>query len=230
VDNSARETAALLKESLPKSIQIIENQENLGFSKANNQGISLSKGRYVLLLNNDAFVNPEVLGKGIRFLEEHPECGMWAPKLVGEDGTFQMSCARLPSIKGLIVEYLLLRSYDRYSDSESWREPKEVGAVIGAYMLIRRAVIETVGMLDEDFFFTVEDIDYCYRVNEANYSIIYDPTVSVVHLVSASQKEGKEYPKLHSNRILYFRKNEGIIKGLLSGIIINLGLFLRKIL
>jgi GT2 family glycosyltransferase len=230
VDNSAQETAAQLKELLPNSIQIIENQENMGFSKANNQGISISKGKYVLLLNNDAFVNLEVLKKGIGFLDENPECGMWAPKLVGEDGTFQMSSARLPSIKGLIVEYLLFRSYDRYIEAESWSEPKKVGAVIGAFMLIKRSVIQTIGMLDEDFFFTVEDIDYCYRVQKANYSIFYDPTVSVVHLVSASQKEGKEYPKLHSNRVLYFKKNEGSVKGFLSAIIINLGLFLRKIL
>lgn len=230
VDNSAKETVARLKELLPESIQIIENQKNMGFSKANNQGISLSKGENVLLLNNDAFVNPEVLKKGLRFLEEHPKCGIWAPKLVREDGTFQMSCARLPSIRGLIVEYLFFRNHDRYPEAEFWKEPKKVGAVIGAFMLIKRSLIETIGMLDEDFFFTVEDIDYCYRVHKANYSIFYDPTISVVHLVSASQEKGIQYPKLHSNRVLYFEKNEGIISGILSGIIINIGLFLRKIL
>ena len=67
-----------------------------------------------------------------------------------------------------------------------------VGAVIGAFMLISRRVVEVIGMLDEDFFFTVEDIDYCFRVNEANFKIYYDPTVSMIHLVSASQK-GIEY-------------------------------------
>lgn len=230
VDNSAKETAEKLKKLLPEDIQIIENKENMGFSKANNQGISISKGEYVLLLNNDAFVNPEVLKRGVKFLDTHPKCGMWAPKLVGEDGKFQMSSARLPTIRGLIVEYLLFRSFDRYPDAESWSEPKEVGAVIGAFMLIKRSVIQSIGMLDEDFFFTVEDIDYCYRVKQAKFSIYYDPTVSMVHLVSASQKEGKEYPKLHSNRILYFKKNEGIIKAIISAIIINLGLFLRKII
>jgi N-acetylglucosaminyl-diphospho-decaprenol L-rhamnosyltransferase len=230
VDNSAKETATTLEKLLPEAVKIIQNHENLGFSKANNQGMNISKGEYVLLLNNDAFVNPEALKMGIRFLEDNPNCGLWAPRLVGEDGAFQMTCARLPSIKGLIVEYLLFRSYDRYLDSESWEEPRTVGAVIGAFMLIRRRVIESIGMLDEDFFFTVEDIDYCYRVNEADFEIYYDPTVSVVHLVSASQKEGIEYPKLHSNRVLYFKKNHGMISGFLSEIIIYLGLFLRKIL
>lgn len=230
VDNSAQETASILRTSLPEKVKIIENERNLGFSKANNQGISISRGEYVLLLNNDAFVNPGVLKAGIRFLDENPDCGLWAPKLVGEDGTFQMTCARLPSIKGLIVEYLLFRSYDRYSGSESWKEPHVVGAVIGAFMLIRRKVVDSVGMLDEDFFFTVEDIDYCFRVNEADFKIYYDPTVSMVHLVSASQKEGIEYPELHSNRVLYFKKNKGIFSWFLSGIIINLGLLMRKIL
>jgi N-acetylglucosaminyl-diphospho-decaprenol L-rhamnosyltransferase len=230
IDNSAQETASTLRTLLPENVKIIENERNLGFSKANNQGISTSSGEYVLLLNNDAFVNSEVLKTGIRFLDENHDCGLWAPKLVGEDGIFQMTCARLPSIKGLIVEYLLFRSYDRYSDSESWKEPRVVGAVIGAFMLIRRRVIDSVGMLDEDFFFTVEDIDYCYRVNEANFKIYYDPTVSMVHLISASQKKGIEYPELHSNRVLYFKKNKGTFSGFLSKIIINLGLFLRKIL
>ena len=230
VDNSAPETARTLRKLVPEDVKIIENERNLGFSKANNPGISLSRGEYVLLLNNDAFVNSEVLKTGIRFLNETPDCGLWAPKLVGEDGTFQMTCARLPSIKGLMVEYLLFRSYDRYVDSESWKEPRVVGAVIGAFMLIRRGVVESVGMLDEDYFFTVEDIDYCFRVSEANFNIYYDPTVCMVHLVSASQKEGIEYPELHSNRVLYFKKNKGVFLGFLSGIIINLGLFLRKIL
>jgi hypothetical protein len=230
VDNSAQDTATTLRTLLPENVKIIENESNQGFSKANNQGISMSRGEYVLLLNNDAFVNSDVLETGIKFLDENLDCGLWAPKLVGEDGTFQMTCARLPSIKGLIVEYLLFRSYDRYTDSESWREPREVEAVIGAFMLIRRRVVDSIGMLDEDYFFTVEDIDYCFRVNEANFKIYYDPTVSMVHLVSASQKEGIEYPELHLNRILYFKKNKGIFLGFLSGIIINLGLFLRKIL
>lgn len=230
VDNSAPETSSILRNLLPGDVVIMENDENLGFSKANNQGIGISRGDYILLLNNDAFVNCEVLKTGIRFLDENPDCGMWAPKLVGEDGTFQMTCARLPSLKGLIVEYLLFRSYDRYEDSESWTEPRIVGAVIGAFMLIRRRVIETIGILDEDFFFTVEDIDYCFRVNEADFKIYYDPTVSMVHLVSASQKEGIEYPQLHSNRVLYFKKNKGRFSGFISGVIIKLGLFLRKIL
>jgi len=230
VDNSAPQTASTLRNLLPGEVVIIENERNQGFSKANNQGISISQGEYVLPLNNDAFINAEVLKTGISFLRENPDCGMWAPKLVGEDGTFQMTCARLPSLKGLIVEYLLFRSYDRYSESESWTEPRVVGAVIGAFMLISRRVVEVIGMLDEDFFFTVEDIDYCFRVNEANFKIYYDPTVSMIHLVSASQKEGIEYPKLHSNRILYFKKNKGLFLGFISGIIINMGLFLRKIL
>lgn len=229
VDNSADETADALKSILPPSAKIIENTVNQGFSKANNQGIRLSKGEYVLLLNNDAFVNPEALKAGIKFLKEHKNCGIWAPKLVGEEGTFQGTCARLPSLKGLIVEYLLFRTYDRYSDAEYWQEPRQVGAVIGAFMLIRRSVIETVGLLDEDFFFTVEDIDYCYRVGEANYSIFYDPRVSVVHIGSASQKEGTENPEMHSNRIFYFRKNKGTIAGFLAGFIIRSGLILKRI-
>lgn len=226
VDNSAPETARKLKKLLPQDdVEIIENSKNMGFSKANNQGIRISKGKYILLLNNDAFVNQECLKGGIKYLEEHDDCGIWAPKLVGEDGSFQVSCARLPSIKGLIGEYLLLDNYDWYPDLAEWTEPHDVGNVIGAYMLIKRSVVEKVGMLDEDFFFTVEDVDYCKRVHEAGFSVAYDPKFSVVHISGASQDKGwVNDPYMHRNRVLYFQKNHGKLKAALTSLIIKLGL------
>ncbi len=230
VDNSAPETADELKEILPSTVKIIENNINQGFSRANNQGIRVCNGEYLLLLNNDAFVNSECLIAGINYLKENNDCGIWSPKLIGEDGSFQVSCARLPSIKGLIGEYLLFRNFDWYEDVEEWRNPRNVGNVIGAFLLFKKSLINEVGLLDEAFFFSVEDVDYCKRVHEAGLSVIYDPRYSVVHIGGASSKDSwMNSSHLHNYRIVYFYKHHGKISGWLARIIISLGLTIRKI-
>lgn len=229
VDNSAEETAETLKKLLGPDVTIIENMENQGFSKANNQGMEIATGEYILLLNNDAFVNPETLCKGLEYLIANPKCGVWSPKLVGEDGKFQVSCAKLPSLRGLIGEYIQFKNLDWYPDPEKWSQPTDVGNVVGAYMLFRRSLTEDVGLLDEDYFFNVEDVDYCKRIHEAGYKVIYDPRYSVVHIGGASQP-GKwvNDPYIHSNRKIYFKKNHGILKGAVAGLIMWTGLKMRR--
>jgi GT2 family glycosyltransferase len=229
VDNSANETAEFLKKLLGDDATIIENLENQGFSRANNQGMEIATGDYILLLNNDAFVNAETLEMGLNYLDTHEKCGVWSPKLVGLDDKFQVSCARLPSLRGLIAEYIQFKNLDWYPDLENWDEPADVGNVVGAFMLFRRTLIDEVGMLDEDYFFNVEDVDYCKRIHEAGYEVIYDPRYSVVHIGGASQP-GKwvNDPYMHKNRKIYFKKNHGIVQGIIAGIIISTGLNMRR--
>jgi GT2 family glycosyltransferase len=229
VDNSATETAASLKKLLGDNVTLIENQENQGFSRANNQGMEVATGDYILLLNNDAFVNPETLQMGLNYLNNHEKCGVWSPKLVGLDDKFQVSCARLPSLRGLIAEYIQFKNLDWYPDLEYWSEPADVGNVVGAFMLFRRTLVDEVGVLDEDYFFNVEDVDYCKRIHEAGYEVIYDPRYSVVHIGGASQP-GKwvNDPYMHRNRKIYFKKNHGTVQGILAGLVIWMGLNIRR--
>jgi GT2 family glycosyltransferase len=230
VDNSALETADELKRILPSEVIIIENNINQGFSRANNQGIRVCTGEFILLLNNDAFVNSECLRAGINYLKENTGSGIWSPKLIGEDGSFQVSCARLPSIKGLIGEYLLFRNFDWYDDVKEWSKPRNVGNVIGAFLLFKKSLIDRVGLLDEDFFFNVEDVDYCKRVHEVGLSVIYDPRFSVVHIGGASSIDSwMNSSHLHNYRIVYFHKNHGKISGWIARVIISLGLTIRRI-
>jgi GT2 family glycosyltransferase len=230
VDNSALETADELKRILPSEVIIIENNINQGFSQANNQGIRVCTGEFILLLNNDAFVNSECLRAGINYLKENTGSGIWSPKLIGEDGSFQVSCARLPSIKGLIGEYLLFRNFDWYDDVKEWSKPRNVGNVIGAFLLFKKSLIDRVGLLDEDFFFNVEDVDYCKRVHEVGLSVIYDPRFSVVHIGGASSIDSwMNSSHLHNYRIVYFHKNHGKISGWIARVIISLGLTIRRI-
>lgn len=229
VDNSANETAESLKKLLGDDVTLIENQENQGFSRANNQGMEVATGDYILLLNNDAFVNPETLHMGLNYLDKHEKCGVWSPKLVGLDDKFQVSCARLPSLRGLIAEYIQFKNLDWYPDLENWSEPTDVGNVVGAFMLFRRKLVDEVGMLDEDYFFNVEDVDYCKRIHEAGYEVIYDPRYSVVHIGGASQP-GKwvNDPYMHKNRKIYFKKNHGSVQGIIAGLVIWTGLNMRR--
>lgn len=230
VDNSAPVSGNRLRKVLPVDVKIIGNQENLGFSRANNQGIGLCTGQYVLLLNNDVFVNPECLSGGLEYLRENNNVGIWAPKLVSDDDSMQVSCARLPSINGLIGEYLLFRNLDWYNDVYNWTEPHDVGNVVGAYLLLKKSGIKEIGPLDEDFFFSVEDVDYCKRVHEAGLSVVYDPRFTVLHIGSASSEDSwisSNY--LHNHRVLYFRKHHGRLLALIAWMIINSGLIIRRI-
>lgn len=229
VDNSAPETGEKLKSLLKDDVTVIENTENMGFSRANNQGMEISDGNYIMLLNNDAFINAETLINGIKYLDNHSECGVWSPKLVGEDGKFQVSCAKLPSLKGLFGEYVRFKNLDWYPELGNWSKPTDVGNVIGACMLFRRSLIDEIGMLDEDYFFNVEDVDFCKRIHEAGYTVIYDPRYSMIHIGGASQP-GKwvNDPYIHRNRVIYFKKNHGMVMGVLAQLIIWAGLNMRR--
>jgi GT2 family glycosyltransferase len=229
VDNSAAETSKALKELFPH-LDIIENYQNVGFSKANNQGIMASRGKYILLLNNDAFVNSDCLKNGINYLENN-DLGIWAPRLVGEDGNLQISSSQFPSLNDIMGEYFLFKNYNIYNDFFNWKEPKKVDFVIGAFILMKIALVDEVGLLDEAFFFNGEDVDYCKRVHEKGYTVTYDPRYSVVHIGGASQtKEWFRDPFLHKNRIIYSYKHYNIIGGLLAHLTIRSGLMFRKIL
>lgn len=232
VDNSAPETADRLKEILPKDVILIENETNLGFAAANNQGMEVAKGEYVLLLNNDVFAKEPFLNQGIEYLTQHPDVGIWAPKLVGLDGKMQISTSRLPTLASLVHSYLsskIGKNRGAYKESRQWQEPREVEVAIGAAMLIPSSVINEIGMLDDDFFFTSEDVEFCHRMAQHQKKIVYDPTVHVVHIGSASQshKRWVDDPFMHEGRILYFKKIS-FVSYILSWLIIRLGLMKKK--
>lgn len=232
VDNSAAETARQLRQLLPEAVEILENPENRGFATATNQGIRASRGEYILLLNNDVFVNPQCLKTGLNYLKEHPHTGIWAPQLAGSDGRPQVSCARFPTLKSAFGEYLLGKQWNWYGDLFQWKEPRAVETVNGAFNLVPETVFDQIGLLDEEFFFTGEDLDFCKRLHQRGFVVVYDPRCRATHLGGASQGQGKWFrdPYLHRHLILYYRKHHRRITAECSAIIIHLGLLLRKLL
>lgn len=232
VDNSAAETARELRQLLPEAVEIIENPENRGFAKATNQGIRAGRGKYILLLNNDVFVNSQCLKTGLNYLNEHPNTGIWAPQLAGSDGRPQVSCARFPTLKSAFGEYLLGKQWNWYGDLFQWKEPHPVETVNGAFNLIPKTVFDQVGLLDEDFFFTGEDLDFCRRLHRRGFPVIYDPRCRATHLGGASQAQEKWFrdPYLHRHLILYYRKHHRLFTAACSAMIVHLGLLLRRLL
>lgn len=234
VDNSAGETGDILNNALPDDAILINNHENLGFAKANNQGIQKATGEYLLLLNNDIYAKKPFIQQGISYLETHSDVAVWAPKLVGLDERMQVSASRLPSIKSMIHAYLtskIGKNLGSYKESRQWDEPREVDAVIGAAMLIPMPVIKKIGMLDDDFFFTSEDIEFCKRIKVNGMKVVYDPTIDIVHIGSASQSHEKwiDDPFLHKGRILYFKKTGSLITYLAVWSIITFGLKKKRL-
>jgi GT2 family glycosyltransferase len=200
------------------TVRVIANRENRGFPAANNQGITLAAGRYVLLLNPDTEIVGGALAKLVTFADAHPRVGMVGPKLLNPDGSVQSSRRRFPNLATAFFESTWLEPYaprrvlDRYyvldhPDDET----QDVDWITGAAMLARREAIEEVGPLDEGFFMYSEELDWCRRFREAGWRVVYLPTAQIVHHVgkSSGQVVAARHVYFQTSKVRYFRKYHG---------------------
>ncbi len=168
-------------------IQLIENGQNLGFAKAVNIALRQAQGEAFLLLNSDTQVKPGALGKLIEF-EEKVRPAVIGARMLNSDGTIQPSCFYLPTVKRAILEYWLGKKNYFSKYSPPGKEPVEVEAVSGGVMMISRAVVDKIGMLDERYFMYFEDLDYCRKAKKSGFKIYYLPEAEIVHEHGASGK------------------------------------------
>ena len=222
VDNaSSDDSLSVLKGEYPEAL-VIANDKNIGFGRANNQLLDYLQGRYALLLNTDAFVVPDTLTKTLDYMESHLECGVLGVHLTGRDGELQPSCRYFPTpLNVFLLRTGLNRLLPcvRMSDDMDWDHASvhECDWVPGCYFLIRREVIDQLGLFDPRFFLYYEEIDYCKRVKEAGWKVVYYPYTSVVHIGGESAKstgevtdEGRQISSLQiESELLYFRKHLG---------------------
>ncbi len=166
-----------------KSYQLIANSTNSGFARANNQGIEVAKGKYVMLLNSDAVVKDDAIEKVYEFAEDHEDAGVVVPKLINTDKTDQASVFRFPTIGRAIKQYWLGEKgiLNKYIP-----ESETVEAAVMAAFLITPVALKKVGKLDEKYFLYYEDIDYCLRVSKARLKVYYLAGVEVMHIHGAS--------------------------------------------
>ncbi len=214
VDNGSTDGSVdLVRERFP-GVLLIANASNRGFAGANNQAVERARGRYLLLLNSDAEVETEALRTLVTYADEHPEAGVIGPKLLNPDGTLQPSGGRFPTPASTVASLLglnRLTGRPRYGTARDYSKPADVDEVSGAAMLIRRAVIDQIGGLDEGFAWGYEDVDFCLRARRAGWRVTYVPAARVVHQWGASQRlaPAPTILKAIAGRRRYFEKHYG---------------------
>jgi len=229
VDNGSIDgSAAAVREKFPW-VRLIENPVNWGFAKANNQALSLSKGRYFLLVNPDTQVKDQAIERMLSFMSAHLEAGLVGAQLLNADGSKQNSIANFPSLATELLNKSLLRWLfpEKFPGKETdYAGPVEVDSVIGACMLVRREAVDQVGLLDEGYFLFLEETDWCYRIKKAGWKIYHIPQAAVLHFQgkSAEAEKGKARIEYYRSRYRYFKKNRGSFQSsvLSIGLIIKL--------
>jgi GT2 family glycosyltransferase len=237
VDNASTDNSQeMVRREFP-SVRLIANAENAGFAGANNQAIRRSSGRYVLLLNSDAFVRENTIEQMVAFLDVHPEASMAGCRLLYEDGSLQPSCTAFPT---LFTEFCIATQLDRLFSQSSvfgkysmtyWNfdDVREVDVIMGAFMLVRVLAIDDVGLMDESYFMYSEEVDWCYRFKENGWKIYFYPHVEAVHLWGGSigQVRIEMFIQMYRSRVHFFRKHYGGGAAKLLKLIVGFGCLLR---
>lgn len=170
-------------------LTLVLNKDNLGYAKANNQGIKKARGKYILLLNSDTIVHKDALQNLLRFAKGTPDAGVVGSKLLNIDGTLQMSCYRFPTIINAIKEYWFGQKNLFEKFAPKGKKPISVDSVVGAAFLITPEAISRVGVLDERYFAYFEDIDYCRQVWKKGLKVYYFPDSIITHYHGATFKK-----------------------------------------
>lgn len=238
VDNNSTDGSVVAIKERFRDVIIIENEENVGFSKANNQAINLSKGSYVLLLNSDTIVKNRSIDSMIRFMDNNKNVGASGCKVLLPDGTLDKACHRgfpTPSasfyyMSGLAKRYPDNPRFNGYHLSHlNMNEIHEIDCLVGAFMLVRREAISQVGLLDENFFMYGEDIDWCFRIKDAGWKIIYHPYVNIIHYKGASsrKKPFKIVYEFHRAMYLFHKKHFSKRYSLIVNLAVYVGIGLK---
>lgn len=215
VDNGSTDgTVARLAERFPWAA-CLALPENRGFAAGANAGLRRAAGRHVALLNNDTELEAGALEACVAHLDAHPEVGVVGPQLLHPDGRKQNSVHAEPGLTGEIVPRWLLETLlPRRHPSKRFAHdrPVEVDAVLGACLVARRDVLERVGLLPEDYFFFLEETDWCRAIRAAGFRVVHLPHVNVRHVHGATSKKrdpARTRIEYHRSLYRYFRKNRG---------------------
>ena len=227
VDNASSDGSAEMVGAEFPHVHLVVNDTNRGFTAASNQGLALSRGRYLLLLNPDAEVVGDALATMVGYMDSQPTVGALGPQLRYPDGSRQSSRRRFPTLATALVESTVVQEW--WADSIGLRlggsgvlrryymadtpddAVQPVDWVVGACLLVRRQALEEVGGLDEGFFMYSEELDWCRRIRDAGWQIVYLPTATVIHHEGKSSEQ--VVPARHiyfqSSKVRYFRKHHG---------------------
>ena len=222
VDNNSTDGSSEMVRAEFPQVRLVANDENRGFTAANNQGLAASHGRFLLLLNPDTQVVGDALRTMVRFAEAHPQIGVLGPQLLYPDGRLQPSRRRFPTFATALVESTIVQEW--WHDNRILRhyymadvpaadsdQVQQVDWLVGACLLVRREAYEQVGGLDEGFFMYSEELDWCRRIKEAGWEIVYFPEATVIHHEGKSSEQVVPARHIHfqGSKVRYFRKHHG---------------------
>lgn len=216
IDNRSDDASAAIAARY-SNVHLHINTERRGFSANNNCGMALAQGRYLLLLNPDTEVHPGALQTLVEFMDQHPQVGLCGAQLLFPDGSVQPSPRRFPTLGSVIARRTPLRVFLQRSRLNQRHlmldvdhtEARPVDWLLGACLMIRREVLDTVGPLDEGYFLYVEDIDWARRIHAHGWDVYYVPTATITHhhLAVSDKKLFSRYMWLHlKSMVRYTRK------------------------
>lgn len=216
VDNASEDgSVEMTRERFPE-VTIIENDENKGFIKANNQAIEIAKGRYVLLLNSDTIVLDNAIEKMVKFADSHPEAGVIGCKILNTDKTLRRACFLYPSALNMLISATCLQK--GFPESKFWGRERmtwwgfddirEVETVSGCCSLVRHEAIKQVGCMNEIYFVYGDDPDWCYRFKKAGWKVLFTPEPKVIHLggQTTKLKADKFTLQLYGSKLLFIKQ------------------------
>lgn len=237
IDNASTDGSAdMVRIEFPQTI-LIMNERNRGFAAANNQGMHVAKGRYVLLLNSDTVVINKAIQKTVTFADRHSDAAVIGCRVLNPDGSLQPTCFMFPSLLNLILSSSYLykifpESHFFGREAMTWwdrNDRRRVEVVTGCYMLVRKEAIQKIGLMDERFFMYGEETDWCYRFAQAGWCCLFTPSAEIIHLGGASTVSvlPEMIVQLERSILIFFKKHRRPLEYNLAKSLIALFLLVR---
>lgn len=213
VDNASSDGSVAAVQAQYPQVRVIQNEKNLGFAAANNKALRIMQGKYALLLNTDTVLTEGAVASLFAYLENHDAVGMACGQLLNADGSRQNSIANFPGVLGLLCNETILRllfSRKFPSKRQEYRAPIEVESCIGACLMVRKVAMEAVGLLDERYFFFMEETDWAFAMHRAGWKSCFVPEARIYHLQGQSAGDNIQARIMfYRARYQYFRKWHG---------------------
>ncbi|OGE91077.1 MAG: hypothetical protein A3A83_01020 [Candidatus Doudnabacteria bacterium RIFCSPLOWO2_01_FULL_48_57] len=228
VDNNSRDGSAGAVAAEFPNMKLIRNSDNVGYSKANNQALRLAQGSFFLLLNSDVEVAPDSFDKMISYMDNEKAVGIVGCRVIKSDGSFDKAARRsFPDLANSLRHFLGLSSDYNLDLPED--KIAEVDSVMGAFLMIRREVVDKIGLLDEAFFMYGEDLDWCFRAKQAGYKVVYNPATTVVHHKGSSSRKlpKKALYEFHRAMFIFYDKHYAPLHGPIVNYLVKLGIWGR---
>jgi len=236
-NNSSDDTVIMVKDEF-SDVKLLESQENFGFSKANNKGVEISSGEYVLFLNPDTIVHSGALEVLLDVMDDDEQIGACGPKLLNPDGSIQECVGGFPTFRTQLYSKTLLRHTGLFrkhhkivkKEKFDYNSRSAVEHLSGAALVVRKSVLQETGLFDTRFFLYFEDSDLCYRICEKGYKLIYQPKSVITHIGGESTKQLSARDKFVFNKslMLFFRKHRGYAATAMFNIVFKPGFLIKQ--